>query len=202
MLRPCQWLEGTDIIKASAPHRRERGGNCGLVAGSDNTAVLILSENTWVNFFLCVCVSHSSVHLLISGCYQRAVWSLWFNVGACESTLRNGNLLVLSVVMQGLHRQPRQPLCTQQERSLQPGMCVIFYWGAGEGRNRQVHMRLPGQWGFLFFFSFFYCYFAVLFSLQKVNWENKNKYFHWHSLFFWTGIHWLAIGDVHLKILP
>lgn len=26
MLRPCQWLEGTDIIKAAAPHWGERGG--------------------------------------------------------------------------------------------------------------------------------------------------------------------------------
>lgn len=173
MLRPCQWLEGTDIVKAAAPHCREQRGNRGLVASSDSTAVRILSENTWVNFFL----SNSSGHLLISGCYQRVVWGLWFNVYTCKSMLRNRNLLVLYMVMQGLHRQPRQPLCTQQERLLQPGICVIFYWGAGEGENRQVHMCLPGQWGFLLLL------FAVLFPLQKVNCENKSKYFHWWYLF-------------------
>lgn len=35
---------------------------------------------------------------------------------------------------------------------------------------------------------FFYCFFAVLFPLQKVDHENKSKYFHRHSLFSWTGI--------------
>lgn len=100
MLRPCQWLEGTDIIKATAPRCREQRGNPGLVAGSDNTAVLILSENTSELFFFW---SNSSVHLLISGCYQRGVWSLWFNVRGCKSMLRNRNLLVRSMVTQGLH---------------------------------------------------------------------------------------------------
>lgn len=50
MLRPCQWLEGTDIIKAAAPHCREQRGNCEVVAGSDNAAERILSENTGTNF--------------------------------------------------------------------------------------------------------------------------------------------------------
>lgn len=75
MLRPCQWLEGTDIIEAAAPHCREQRGNSGLVAGSGNTAVLILAENTSELFFFFFFLSNSSVHVLISGCYQRVVRS-------------------------------------------------------------------------------------------------------------------------------
>lgn len=90
---------------------------------------------------------------------------------------------------------PRQPLCTQQERSLQRGCVSSFIEGQERGRAGTYICACQDNG------VFFYCFFAVLFPLQKVNHENKSKYFHWHSLFSWTGIYWFAIGDVHLKLL-
>lgn len=123
MLRPCQWLEGTDIIKAAAPRCGEWRGNPRLVTGSGNTDVLVLSENEWT-------LSNSWVRLLASGCYERMVWSLWFNVRACKCTL-SGNLLVLCTAEHG--HAASTAIGSAAGRSLQRGRASAFVEGQEKG---------------------------------------------------------------------
>lgn len=49
------------------------------------------------------------------------------------------------MAMWGLHRLPWQPLNAQQVCALQLWTCSIFFWGAGEGRNRKLMWTCRGS---------------------------------------------------------
>lgn len=132
---------------------------------------MLLKIQEWTYFW-----SDSSVHSLISGRYQRLIWSVWFNVCACKSVQRQqapGSLCGSA----GAAQAATAAIMHAAGASCCQG-CVSLYWGAGEGKNSQVQMCLPGQWGFLLLL------FAVLFSLQKVNHQSKTEYFHRCSFVF------------------
>jgi len=78
--------------------------------------------------------------------------------------LRNRNLLVLCMVMPGLHRQPWQPLCTQQGRSLLQGRMASFIEGQEEGavvyRQVRIYTCQDNE-------VFFYCFLWPCFPYKK-----------------------------------
>lgn len=122
------------------------------------------------------------------------MWSVWFNVCACKSVLRGRKLLVLSVVMQGLQRQPQQPLCTQQER---PAARDVSSFTEGQEKGRIGKYRCACQDSEVSFC----CFLQSCFPYKKSTTRIKPNIFIDILLFSWTGIYWLAIGDVPLGIL-
>lgn len=182
MLRPCQWLEGTDVIEAAAPHCRERRGNCGLpLALMVQLCSFFPKENRGVNFFL----PNSSVRLWISGCCQSGKKPLVWRV---SSQIRFKEQDPLGSLYGNTVTTP----AASGACSIALSVCSLSLRGR---RWEEWATTQPGQWGFLLLL------FVSLFYLGRVNKENNSNYFHWHSLFAWTGIDWLAIGGVHLKIL-
>lgn len=113
---------------------------------------------------------------------------------ACKSVLRGRKLLALSVAAQGLHRQPQQPLCTQQEH---PAARDVSTFTEGQEKGRAGKYRCVCQDNEVSF----YCFLQSCFPYKKSTMRIKQSIFIDILLFFWTGIYCFAIGDVPLERL-